>query len=95
MERDDDATQLIQFFDANDKRGFDVALRGYDRAQVDEFLARVEGDLEAGRSKVLTLEAEVTRLRGELEETQRALDEAEHPTYAWLGAGAVQLLRLA
>jgi len=45
----DEPTDVLPILN-NDDRGFDPAIRGYDRAQVDAFVARLDGDLRAAQA---------------------------------------------
>src|SRR4051812_46422330 len=46
----DEPTDVLPILN-NDDRGFDPAIRGYDRVQVDEFVARLDADLHATRAE--------------------------------------------
>ncbi|WP_159055994.1 DivIVA domain-containing protein, partial [Thermobifida fusca] len=88
MSSDIDA-QLSNFFDENNpETEFDIVLRGYDRTQVNEYLAQLRQEGRQARE-------EAEKLRKELAEAKRQLQEQERPTYSGLGARIEQLLRLA
>lgn len=81
---------------------FAVALRGYDRSQVDIHVTELERrllDLSGrwvGDSRELgSLRVEVAGLRRDHAQAVRDLEESREPTYAGLGARVEQLLRLA
>jgi len=81
--------------------GFDVALRGYDRRQVDDYLAGLESQLatlrharESAGDRVGMLEQRLEELQIELQTAKRQVAEFE-PSYAGLGARVENILRLA
>ncbi|MBN3585509.1 DivIVA domain-containing protein, partial [Algoriphagus aestuarii] len=85
MSSDIDA-QLSNFFDENNpETEFDIVLRGYDRTQVNEYLAQLRQEGRQARE-------EAEKLRKELAEAKRQLQEQERPTYSGLGARIEQLL---
>jgi len=81
---------------------FDLALRGYDRRQVDEYLDRVEHDLsvaqadrDAASTRIALLEKRLDELENELQAARHQLAEGARPTYAGLGRRVEQLLSIA
>ncbi|MEP6695712.1 MAG: DivIVA domain-containing protein [Pseudonocardiales bacterium] len=101
MERDD-AHGLLPVNDPSALPTFDVALRGYDRRQVSEYLDRIERDLaitQADRTAAVSharaMEQRLAELQKELHAERERLVESEQPTYAGLGAKAEMILRLA
>ena len=80
---------------ADEQTAFPTALRGYDRAQVDQHIADLQRVLAETRRQLEASDAEAMRLTGQLTEAQRALSETETPTYAGLGSRIEQLLRSA
>jgi cell division septum initiation protein DivIVA len=82
-------------------RRFDLALRGYERSQVESYLANIEAEnatLRHGRDvaadRVAMLEQRLEELHVELQTAQRQVAEFE-PSYAGLGARVENILRLA
>jgi cell division septum initiation protein DivIVA len=73
---------------------FDIVLRGYERRQVDERLARATADRRAAARRIGELERRVEELRVELQDAQKQAGEAE-PSYAGLGARVEKILGLA
>lgn len=73
---------------------FDIVLRGYERKQVDERLARSSADRRAAAQRIGALERRVEELHVELQGAQRQAGESA-PTYAGLGARVEKILRLA
>lgn len=101
MERES-ASGLLPMTDPSVLPTFDVALRGYERRQVDEYLERIERDLaitQADRAAAVSharaMEQRLTELQRDLFAERERLVEAEQPTYAGLGAKAEQFLRIA
>ncbi|MDP9239499.1 MAG: DivIVA domain-containing protein [Actinomycetota bacterium] len=101
MERES-APGLLPVTDPSALPTFDVALRGYDRRQVDEYLERIERDLAmvqadraAAVSNARAMEQRLTELQRDLQAERERLVEAGQPTYAGLGAKAEQFLRIA
>lgn len=81
---------------------FDLALRGYDRRQVDEYLDRLEhdlsvaqGDRDAASARIALTEKRLGELESELAATRAQVTEGDHPTYAGLGKRVQQLLTIA
>lgn len=81
---------------------FDLALRGYDRRQVDEYLDRIEHDLavaqadrDAASARIAASEKRLKVLDSELEAVREQLTESARPTYAGLGKRVEQLLSIA
>ncbi|MGB9378380.1 MAG: DivIVA domain-containing protein, partial [Mycobacteriales bacterium] len=81
---------------------FDVALRGYDRRQVDEYLDRIEHDLsivqaerDAAAVRMAATEKRMNELETQLREARHELEESGRPTYAGLGKKVEQLLTIA
>jgi cell division septum initiation protein DivIVA len=74
--------------------GFTIVLRGYERKQVNERLARIAADRRAAAERVAVLERRVEQLRVELQDAQRPAGRAE-TSYAGLGARVEKILRLA
>jgi len=81
---------------------FDLALRGYDRRQVDEYLDRLEhdlsvaqGDRDAASARIALTEKRLDELEAELQAARTELTESNHPTYAGLGKRVEQLLSIA
>src|SRR5687768_11434280 len=79
---------------------FDVALRGYDRRQVERFVAQVESQLVAlathrdeALAQVHGLATQVQQLSTEMAELRRRT-VADRPSYSHLGARAEQILTL-
>lgn len=92
---------LSYLTDVSVNHGFDVALRGYDRRQVDDYLAQLESELatlrherESAGDRVGMLEQRLEQLQVELQTAQRQVTEFE-PSYAGLGARVENILRLA
>jgi hypothetical protein len=73
---------------------FDIVLRGYERKQVDEHLARTAAERQAAAQRIGALERRVEELHFELQNAQKQGGEAE-PSYAGLGARVEKILRLA
>lgn len=71
---------------------FDIVLRGYERRQVEDHLAALLDNKTGSERRVKELDAQVQRLRAELESTS---SEQSEPTYAGLGARVEKILRLA
>ncbi|MDQ6875754.1 MAG: DivIVA domain-containing protein [Actinomycetota bacterium] len=100
---DDEAVPpLLRLSDPGALPSFDVARRGYDRGQVDEYLDRLEQSLAVAHSHRDAAQADrntavqrVAALEQQLSEARRKLTEGERPTYASLGARVEQMLRLA
>lgn len=93
---------LLPLSDGAALPSFDVALRGYDRRQVDEYLDRVEHDLavaqsdrEAAVERATVTEQRLDSLEKEVRAARQQLVESARPTYAGLGARVASLLRLA
>src|SRR5919199_2172006 len=82
---------------AGDQSGqlFQTRISGYDKTQVDERVAALEGALRDARARVEELDARSMKLSGEVSEAHRQLREVERPSYSGLGARIEQLLRLA
>src|SRR5215216_4448045 len=85
---------------SNTESTFDIALRGYDRKQVDRFVLQVEGQvaaLAAQREDALVqaqaLAAEVQQIKAEMIDLRRRT-VAERPSFKHLGARAEQILAL-
>src|ERR1700712_142499 len=74
---------------------FTVAMRGYDREQVDEQIAAMQAALSKARGAVEQIDGQNAKLKNDLVEAQRQLREVDRPSYAGLGARIEQLLRLA
>jgi cell division septum initiation protein DivIVA len=74
--------------------GFDIVLRGYERKQVDEHLARTTAEQGAAAQRIGGLERSVEELHVELQNAQKQRGGAE-PSYAGLGARLEKILRLA
>src|SRR3954451_5899993 len=74
---------------------FTVAMRGYDREQVDEQIAAMQAALAKARDTVEQLDAQNRKMTNDMTEAQRQLREVDRPSYAGLGARIEQLLRLA
>ncbi len=75
--------------------GFQIQMRGYDRAQVEERIASLEASLRDARTRVEELDTRALKLSGEVAEAHRQLREVERPSYSGLGSRIEQLLRLA
>src|SRR5215207_11400120 len=97
----DRTTDLNYLADVGMSHGFDVALRGYDRRQVDDYLAQLESELatlrherESAADRVGMLEQRLEELQIALQTAQRQVSEFE-PSYAGLGARVENILRLA
>jgi DivIVA domain-containing protein len=102
--------QNIAFFDnANSSSEFSVVLRGYDRAQVDDFIGRLNGALtqseqarteaeqrmnEAQR-RLRQAEQRLNSVEQKLTDTNKQLEENSRPTLSGLGTRVEQILRLA
>src|SRR5262245_9424216 len=88
---------------AGDERpGFEPALRGYDRQQVDQYLAHLDREIaklsvERNRAlgQVKDLTAEVQKLRAELGELQGRPPQLDKATFRDLGPMVDQMLVLA
>ena len=87
MQSDIDA-QLTNFFEEAPPRDFATVMRGYDRAQVDEYIRQLATETRRHQEDALTA-------RHDLTDAQRQIQEQERPTYSGLGARIEQLLRLA
>jgi DivIVA domain-containing protein len=82
---------------------FDVSLRGYDRHQVDAYVARTERELHELAEQAEAAERRAKELAAELEKTGAELARARRfvratdgrPTYAALGRRVEQILTLA
>src|SRR5438132_11917762 len=57
---------------------FTTAMRGYDRLQVDEYIARVDRWAEEARMRMEMAESQLAESRGENAELQKRLREARH-----------------
>jgi cell division septum initiation protein DivIVA len=87
--------------DVGMNRGFDLALRGYERRQVEDYLANLEAEIatlrhgrDVAADRVAMLEQRLEELHVELQTAQRQVAEFE-PSYAGLGARVENILRLA
>ena len=78
-----------------DHTEFAIAMRGYDRTQVDQKLEKLNRQLNDARREVASLDQRAMMLAGELAEAQKRLREADKPSYAGLGSRIEQLLRSA
>ena len=100
----------LSFFDSsNTDPGFTIALRGYDRHQVNEHLQRLNTELtqtsgaktEAeqrlgeAQHRVRAVEQQMTSLQQQLRSQQKQMQENSKPTLSGLGTRVEQLLRLA
>src|ERR1700754_1213821 len=85
----------LSIFDGSPTGGFTIAMRGYDRVQVEQHVRQLEATLAQTRGRANELDKQVVRLRQELAEASTELREVERPTYSGLGARIEQLLRLA
>src|ERR1051325_483573 len=100
----------LSFFDSsNTDPGFTIALRGYDRHQVNEHLQRLNTELtqhQSGKSeaeqklteaqhRVRAVEQQLTALQQQMRSQQKQLQENSKPTLSGLGTRVEQLLRLA
>lgn len=81
---------------------FDLALRGYDKRQVDEYLDRLEhdlsvaqGDRDAASARIALTEKRLDELENELQAARAQLTEGDRPTYKGLGKRVEQLLTIA
>src|SRR5690349_8066718 len=87
MQPDTGALPTSQFEEAP-PREFVMAMRGYDRNQVDEHIRQIEAEVRQHREHAQAMQ-------WELSEARRQLHERERPAYTGLGARIEQLLRLA
>src|SRR5688572_13576529 len=100
----------ITFFEsANSQPDFTVVLRGYDRAQVDDFVGRLNAALaqsEAARAEAeqrlndaqrrsRQSEQALTAAQQKLSEQSKQIEESSRPTLSGLGTRVEQILRLA
>src|SRR5579862_5534555 len=81
-------TQADAVLDGAGSRLFTVAVRGYDRQQVDRFLTELEDRARQGRQQAEAARRELARAREQFADQER-------PSYAGLGSQIEQLLRLA
>ncbi len=95
---DDD---LIPLSDDHESSGFDVAMRGYDRHQVDDYVDRVKvafADADSRHAEALAritaLEHESAELQGRLVAAERAAEGLPDPA-STIGERLTQMLRLA
>ncbi|HEY1178636.1 MAG TPA: DivIVA domain-containing protein, partial [Phytomonospora sp.] len=101
---------MSNFFDSDlQSTEFSVAMRGYDRAQVDAYAQQVlnamktakqhrieaERRLDDVRTKLRRTEERIAGLERRLADSDAALAETERPTLAGLGARVEKLLRAA
>src|SRR5215831_13120568 len=99
----------LTFFDnANSQPDFTVVLRGYDRAQVDDYVQRLNAGLaqsEAARAEAeqrlndavrrgKQAEQALVGAQAKLTDQSKALEEAGRPTLSGLGTRVEQILRL-
>ena len=72
---------------AGDQSGqlFQTRISGYDKTQVDERVAALEGALRDARARVEELDAQTMKLAGEVSEAHRQLREVGRPSYSGLG----------
>ena len=88
-----DDTGLGLFDDAASAAGnFPTALRGYDRAAVDDYVRSLEAAMVKARQQVASLESELTAAGSQLGEARHAVSEID---YSGLGGRASDILRLA
>ncbi len=62
--------------------GFQIVMRGFDRAQVEERIASLESSLRDARARVEELDTRALKLSGEVAEAHRQLREVERPPTA-------------
>src|SRR5262245_30799915 len=81
---------------------FEVALRGYDRSEVDQYMARVERDMatlvadrQRARAEVNELKTLVEQLRTEVTELQGRPIQIDRAAFSDLGPMIEQMLTLA
>ena len=87
-----DNTGLGLFDDAASAAGnFPTALRGYDRAAVDDYVRTLEGSTVEVRQRAANLEGQVADLQRQLEESRHN----QEVDYSNLGDRASEILRLA
>ena len=102
-------SNLTFFENANSQPDFTVVLRGYDRAQVDDFVGRLNAAL--AQSETARAEAEqrmndlqrrsrqaeqaLTSAQQKLTDQAKQIEESSRPTLSGLGTRVEQILRLA
>lgn len=96
----DGVTELVPLTGA--AAGFDLALRGYDRRQVDltvgrleDRLGQLESVLDASERQISALADDNSRLRADLQAAHERLARGGAPTRAELGERMATMLRLA
>lgn len=93
MANDDNGLNLFDET-ASAAGNFPVALRGYDRASVDDYVRSLEANLLNTRRQVYDLEEQVSALNERLD-AHAAAEETEELNYTNLGGRATDILRLA
>ena len=84
----DTGALLANLVDEAPPREFVMAMRGYDRHQVDEHIGQIQAEVRQHREQARAMPRE-------LSEARRQFRERERPAYTGLGARIEQLLRLA
>lgn len=85
----DETTTLVPLAPDQGERGFDVVLRGYDRAQVDRHLDYLEGLLHGAAKRAEALEHELAQ------ERERPVPPPADPPWDALGRRVTEILALA
>ena len=85
----------LSVFDESPTGPFTIAMRGYDRIQVERHIRHMEAALAREEQRAGALEQQIVRLRTELAGAHTQLREVDRPSYSGLGARIEQLLRLA
>jgi hypothetical protein len=73
---------------------FSLAMRGYDRAQVEAHIRQLELALHDATARVNDLESQSNRLQNDLIDANDRLQEGERPPYSALGSRTEQWLRV-
>src|SRR3981189_2651076 len=88
--------------ETNSRQSFEVALRGYDKRQVDQYVSQVDSEiatLVAGRDRALgeikTLTAQLRQLQAELTEMRGRPVQIDRASFRDLGPMVDQMLALA
>src|SRR5690349_3843434 len=79
----DQPTDVLPILSDSDDTGFDVAMRGYDRAQVDHYVAKLDDELraaaearDAALNRTADLAAQLASIQAQNESLRRQLEKA-------------------
>lgn len=73
---------------------FPIAMRGYDRVQVDQQIARLERAVDQSRRQIEAADARVLALQAELSAAHALVAENERPSYSGLGTPGRAIIAL-